>query len=151
MADNNGDLGSFLAGFMIGGLIGAGVALLMAPQSGEETRAYIKDKSIELRDQAAETAGEVQTRASDLAQQTAQAYEEQIQRLQAAVDASKKKPAKKTAEKAADESEAEASAEPGRVPPGRKFFEMENQLVRQKHCRFKVYESHETVEQYSPG
>jgi gas vesicle protein len=111
MADNNGDLGSFLAGFMIGGLIGAGVALLMAPQSGEETRAYIKDKGIELRDQAAETAGEVQTRASDLAQQTAKAYEEQIQRLQAAVDASKKKPAKKTAEKAADESEAEAPAE----------------------------------------
>lgn len=111
MADNNGDLGSFLAGFMIGGLIGAGVALLMAPQSGEETRAYIKDKSIELRDQAVEAAGEVQTRASDFAQQTAGAYEEQVQRLQAAVDAGKKKPAKKTTAKDADEPEEEAPAE----------------------------------------
>ena len=111
MADNSGDLGSFLAGFMIGGLIGAGVALLMAPQSGEETRAYIKDKSIELRDQAVDAAGDVQTRATDLAQQTAGAYEEQVQRLQSAVDAGKKKPAKKTADKATDEPAEDAPAE----------------------------------------
>ena len=53
MSDNN-DLGSFLAGFIIGGLVGTAVALLMAPQSGEETRTLIKDKSIELKDRAAE-------------------------------------------------------------------------------------------------
>ncbi len=69
MADNNGDLGSFLAGFVIGGLIGAGVALLMAPQSGEETRGIIKDKSIELRDRAYETADEARAKADQLAQQ----------------------------------------------------------------------------------
>ena len=105
MADNSGDLGSFLAGFVIGGLIGAGVALLMAPQSGEETRALIADKSIELRDRAAETAGDVQTKASDYAQQTAQRYDEQVQRIQAAVDAGKKPP------KAAEEPPAEDAAE----------------------------------------
>ena len=104
MADNSGDLGSFLAGFVIGGLIGAGVALLMAPQSGEETRALIADKSIELRDRASETAGDVQTRASDYAQQTAQRYDEQVQRIQAAVDAGKKPP------KTADEPPAEDAA-----------------------------------------
>jgi gas vesicle protein len=104
MADNSGDLGSFLAGFVIGGLIGAGVALLMAPQSGEETRALIADKSIELRDRASETAGDVQTRASDYAQQTAQRYDEQVQRIQAAVDAGKKPPEK------ADEPPAEDAA-----------------------------------------
>ena len=69
MAENNGDLGSFLAGFVIGGLIGAGVALLMAPQSGEETRGFIKDKSIELRDRAYETADEARIKAEQLAQQ----------------------------------------------------------------------------------
>lgn len=69
MAENNGDLGSFLAGFVIGGLIGAGVALLMAPQSGEETRTLIKDKSIELRDRAYETADDARTKAEQLAQQ----------------------------------------------------------------------------------
>ena len=30
MADNDGDLGSFLTGFILGGLIGAGAALLFA-------------------------------------------------------------------------------------------------------------------------
>jgi gas vesicle protein len=67
MAENNGDLGSFLAGFLIGGLIGAATALLMAPQSGEETRAMIKEKSIELRDQAVETAEEARRRAEEAA------------------------------------------------------------------------------------
>jgi gas vesicle protein len=107
MADNSGDLGSFLAGFVIGGLIGAGVALLMAPQSGEETRALISDKSIELRDRAVETAGDVQTRATDYAQQTAERYDEQVQRIQAAVDAGKK-PSKKGDEPPAEDAPAEA-------------------------------------------
>jgi gas vesicle protein len=42
----------FLVGLMLGGLLAAVAALLFAPQSGEETRALIKDKSIELRDKA---------------------------------------------------------------------------------------------------
>ena len=107
MADNSGDLGSFLAGFVIGGLIGAGVALLMAPQSGEETRALISDKSIELRDRAAESAQDMQSRASDYAQQTAQLYDEQVQRIQAAVDAGKKSPKTKE-ETPAEDAPAEA-------------------------------------------
>ena len=93
MADNSGDLGSFLAGFVIGGLIGAGVALLMAPASGEETRAMIGEKSIELRDRAYDTASDVQNRAGELASQTAQTYDQQVKRIQAAVDAGKSPPA----------------------------------------------------------
>lgn len=53
MAENN-DLGSFMAGIVVGGLVGAAVALLLAPQSGEETRTLIRDKSIELKDAAVE-------------------------------------------------------------------------------------------------
>jgi gas vesicle protein len=52
------EFGAFLVGFIVGGLSGAIVALLFAPQSGEETRAFIKDKSIELRDKAQMTAEE---------------------------------------------------------------------------------------------
>lgn len=33
---------NFLLGMLIGGIIGAGVALLLAPASGKETREYIK-------------------------------------------------------------------------------------------------------------
>ena len=51
MSDRD-EFGAFLVGFVVGGLTGAVVALLFAPQSGDETRALIKDKSIELRDKA---------------------------------------------------------------------------------------------------
>jgi gas vesicle protein len=53
MSDSD-DFGSFMAGLIVGGLVGAAVALLMAPQSGEETRAVIRDRGIELKDRAVE-------------------------------------------------------------------------------------------------
>ena len=51
MSDRN-PIGAFLIGFLLGGISAAVTALLLAPQSGEETRTLIKDKSIELRDKA---------------------------------------------------------------------------------------------------
>jgi len=61
------EFGAFLVGFIVGGLSGAVVALLFAPQSGEETRAIIKDKSIELRDRAQISAEEAIARAEAVA------------------------------------------------------------------------------------
>lgn len=54
MAEENGEFGAFLSGFLMGALVGGAVALLMAPMSGEETRMVIKDKSIELKDKTTE-------------------------------------------------------------------------------------------------
>jgi gas vesicle protein len=112
MAENDGDFGTFFVGFLIGGLAGAAVALLLAPQSGEETRTIIRDKSIELKDRAVETAEEARHRAEvaaeearhraeDLAQQARskaeeiqqkgkQVVEEQKHRIESAVEAGKK-------------------------------------------------------------
>src|SRR4030043_2107027 len=56
MDGRDGDFGAFLAGFLVGGVIGAAVALILAPQSGEETRTLIHDRSIELKDKAVEKA-----------------------------------------------------------------------------------------------
>ena len=75
MSDHD-DFGTFLIGFVVGGVAGAVAALLLAPQSGEETRTLIKDKSIELRDKAVQQAdvlakkagevtGEVKTRGKE--------------------------------------------------------------------------------------
>ena len=50
MASDSDEFGAFLVGFIVGGLAGAVVSLLFAPQSGEETRALLREKSIELRD-----------------------------------------------------------------------------------------------------
>jgi gas vesicle protein len=66
MSDRD-EFGAFLVGFVVGGLTGAVVALLFAPQTGEETRALIKDKSIELRDKAQLTAEEAYARAEQAA------------------------------------------------------------------------------------
>ena len=64
---SDSEIGSFLTGFIIGGLVGAAVALIMAPQSGEETRAQIRQRSIEIRDQTATYGEDAQRRAEDAA------------------------------------------------------------------------------------
>lgn len=64
------DFGSFLSGFVFGGMIGAVVALLMAPQSGEETRTYLKEKGIEVRDSTVAGAEEALRRAEAMASET---------------------------------------------------------------------------------
>ena len=43
-----------LVGMLIGGLAGAVTMLLLAPQSGKDTRMQIREKGIELRDKTAE-------------------------------------------------------------------------------------------------
>jgi len=62
MSDSD-DFGSFLAGVIVGGLVGAAVALLMAPQSGEETRGVIRERGIELKDRATEFGSTARDRA----------------------------------------------------------------------------------------
>lgn len=59
-----------LIGMLIGGLAGAAAALLMAPQSGKDTRRQIQEKSIEVRDRTTElvedTVAQVRTKANNL-------------------------------------------------------------------------------------
>lgn len=78
--EKESNMGSVLFAFAIGGLIGAGVALLMAPRSGEETRMIIQEKSQELTDKAAHTLEETRNQAEktidDLAHQTRERAEE---------------------------------------------------------------------------
>jgi gas vesicle protein len=50
VSNSGGSYGlGFLSGFFLGGLIGAGLALLLAPQRGEETREQLRERGIELR------------------------------------------------------------------------------------------------------
>jgi gas vesicle protein len=53
----SGSAGGFLAGLVVGGLAGAGTALLLAPESGKRTRSGIKRKGAALRDRTVETMG----------------------------------------------------------------------------------------------
>jgi gas vesicle protein len=79
MNENDTDFGAFLAGLVVGGLVGAAVALLLAPQSGEETRTIIREKGIELKDRAVETAEETRARAERALEEARMRAEEAIE------------------------------------------------------------------------
>lgn len=110
MAENNNELGAFLAGFFIGGLVGAAVALLTAPQSGEETRKYIADKSIELKNTALEKAEQARARAEAAAAE-AQHYAEELKKRSQEVYAEQKAKVEKVIQRKPKEVAAETPAE----------------------------------------
>ena len=82
MSDNNNEFGAFMSGILLGGIAGAITALLLAPQSGEETRKVIMDKSLELKDKALETVEEARQRAEKAADDARIAAQEYTQKLQ---------------------------------------------------------------------
>ena len=45
--------------FVVGGLVGAGVALLLAPQSGKKTRKQIREFAEDVKEQTMEYAGKI--------------------------------------------------------------------------------------------
>lgn len=90
----------FLTGFLLGGVVGAAAALLLAPASGEEVRETLRERGIELRARAGELTEEAQKRATELAEEArtraAEAQErahlavgEQRTRLQGAIEEGK--------------------------------------------------------------
>jgi len=92
----------FLAGLLLGSLVGAAATLLLAPQSGEKTRAQIQLKSVELRDQTAvavedavaqsrvkvrQITADVRAKAEELQHQGQNLLDEQKARVSAVVEA----------------------------------------------------------------
>jgi gas vesicle protein len=57
--------GGGMGSFLIGAVVGAGIALLLAPQSGEETRRDIKRKARQVGDAARDAAGDLQDTVAD--------------------------------------------------------------------------------------
>jgi gas vesicle protein len=76
---------AFVAGLVIGSFVGAGVALLLAPQSGAKTRDQIRDKSLALKDEATEGLAE----AGQQAQAQVSAWQEKGQAVTDAIGRSK--------------------------------------------------------------
>jgi gas vesicle protein len=75
MSDRD-EFGAFLVGFVVGSVAGAVASLLLAPQSGEDTRAIIKEKSIELRDRANETIDDAYVQAEKAAVEARTKFDE---------------------------------------------------------------------------
>jgi len=102
--DNGSYAGSAVAGLVIGGLAGAGAALLLAPQSGKETREQIQQKTSEIRDRTTEKVegavsqvksktheitSSLHGKAEELQHQGQEIIVEQLDRVSAAAEAGK--------------------------------------------------------------
>jgi gas vesicle protein len=81
--------GSVLLAFILGGLVGAGIALLVAPQSGIETRRKIKEFADEATEKATGFAESTREKVSSKIDTAKSMYEEQKAAVAAAVDAGK--------------------------------------------------------------
>jgi gas vesicle protein len=90
-----------LSGLLIGGLLGAGTALLFAPKSGEQIREDIQNKTIELRDRTTDTvkdkvsqvkskARDVVGQARELTQQGLHTLDDQYEKVSQTVNNGKK-------------------------------------------------------------
>lgn len=97
MLSTKSNPGAFMIGALFGSLVGASVALLYAPRSGEETRTVIKEKGIELKDKAVtsgeelvhkaeEAAGQARTRIGETAEATRKRAAELQERGQVFLD-----------------------------------------------------------------
>lgn len=104
MSDRD-DFGFFVVGFFVGALAGAVTALLIAPQSGEETRAIIRDKSTatveEARLRANELIAEARTKADEIVEEARVKADDLVAKGQAAIKKEAEKAAKPPEESAA--------------------------------------------------
>ena len=68
MSENTG--GKMFFSFLTGAVVGAGLALLFAPQSGKETRKQIKDFSEKLGSEVKDSVEKISEKAKDLIEGT---------------------------------------------------------------------------------
>ena len=76
----------FLAGFIVGGAIGAIAGILLAPKSGEETREMIAESAKSAVNKANETVQEIQNKADDVVADMQRKGDEIREKLQKLLD-----------------------------------------------------------------
>lgn len=76
----------FMAGFIIGGLLGTAVALLLAPRPGAEVRHRLTDSADDLRERADEVIKKIRGTAEELTQRGRATLDESATRLREVVE-----------------------------------------------------------------
>jgi len=89
MSDERSDAAGYLGWFLLGGVLGAAAALLVAPKAGRETREFLAERGGEVARRAQEFANEAQGRAGEWLDKSRELFEEQTQRLLSAFEAGK--------------------------------------------------------------
>jgi len=86
--------GSIILAFFIGGLVGACVGLLLAPQPGKETRQKIKELAEQAKEKATQYAEEVKSKVTSAVEKGKGLFEEKKSLITTAVEAGKEAYAK---------------------------------------------------------
>lgn len=81
--------GHVVLAFVLGGIVGAGIALLTAPRSGRETREKIKEFTDETTKKASEYAGQVKDKFSSAVEHGKEFVTEKKSLISSAIDAGK--------------------------------------------------------------
>ena len=90
MGNDNGYSGSAVVlSFLLGGLFGAGVSLLMAPESGENLRRRIKEYSDETKGMATGYVDETKGKIAETLDKGKELYEEKKSAITSAIEAGK--------------------------------------------------------------
>ncbi len=88
MSEDRGYSGAAVAlGFILGGALGATLALLYAPESGRRTRERLRDMAADVRDKTLDLSDEFRDKAEDLVERGKETLEEKKSILSAAVQA----------------------------------------------------------------
>ncbi|NIT03121.1 MAG: YtxH domain-containing protein, partial [Candidatus Latescibacteria bacterium] len=78
---------SIMFSFLLGGIVGAGLALLLAPQSGSETRRRITEASEDLKHKADDLAKQARSSVESAIDRGKEAFEEKKSTVVSAIDA----------------------------------------------------------------
>ena len=89
MKDDGLGAGSLLLSFLLGGVVGAGLALLVAPQSGDETRRKMRELAEEIKDKTTDYINQTKDRVSSAADEGKGYYDEKKSLIKAAIEAGK--------------------------------------------------------------
>lgn len=78
--------GKFLAGFVVGGALGAIAGILLAPQSGEETRELLNEASQDVVKKTDKTVKEIQDKADNVVSDLQQKSDEIMAKIQSLIN-----------------------------------------------------------------
>lgn len=90
MSENNGfSASSVILAFILGGVVGAGITLLMAPQSGKETRDKLKDITDDVKEKVTDYAGQIKDKVTSTVDHGKELLEEKKSLVSTAIEAGK--------------------------------------------------------------
>lgn len=82
-------VGKFLAGCVVGGALGAVAGILLAPQSGEETRELLNDASKDVVKKTDKTVKDIQDKADTVVSEMQQKGDEIMDKIQTLINKQK--------------------------------------------------------------